>query len=69
MAAVFDGEDLPLCSKLAAKADDTWPYDLSYMKNRHNKKYEVTIVPSTIAWELIQYNMPVEEGHGVQHQF
>ena len=33
---VFDGEDLLLCSELAAKADDTWPFDLNYMMNRRN---------------------------------
>ena len=45
--------DLPLCLELAAKADDTWPFNLSYMMNGRNKKYEETIVPSTVAWELI----------------
>ena len=58
--AVFDGEDLPLCSELASKADDTWPYDLESMLNRRNKKYEQEILPSKVAWEMIQYNLPVD---------
>ena len=60
--AIFDGEDLPLCSDLATKADNAWPFDLSQMMNRRNKKYEETIVPSTVAWEseLIRYNLPVD---------
>ena len=61
--AVFDREDLPLCSELAAKADDTWPFNLSSMMNHCNKKYEETIVPSTVAWKLIRYNMPVDLAH------
>ena len=60
---VFDEEDLPLCSELAAKADDTWCFNLNYMMDCRNKKYEDTIVPSTVAWwELIRYNLPVDLG-------
>ena len=42
--AIFDGEDLPLCSDLVTKADDDWPFDLSKMMDRRNKKYKETIV-------------------------
>ena len=57
---VHDGENLPLCSELAATVDDGWCFDNQAMSNNRNKKYEQEICPTEVAWEMIQYNMKVD---------
>ena len=58
---IHDGEDLPLCSKLAAKVGDTWCFDIDEMDRHHNcNYYEAKICPSEVAWDLIKYNMKVD---------
>ena len=57
---VHDGEDLPLCSELAKKFDGDWCFDNDKMSKRHNRKYEDSICPSEVAYEMIMFNMKVD---------
>ena len=57
---VHDGEDLPLCSGLAARVDDDWCFDNQRMSNNRNTKDKQEICPSEVAWEMIQFNIKVD---------
>ena len=57
---VHDGEDLPLCSELAARIDDDWCFNINKMSSSRNKKYEQEICPSEVAYQMIMYNLKVD---------
>ena len=57
---VHDGEDLPLCLELAAAVDDDWCFDNQKMATRRNRKYEESICPSEVAYDMVMFNMKVD---------
>ena len=50
-----DGEDFPFCSELVAQVDDHWCFDIEKMDSWRNKKYEASICPSEVVWEVVKF--------------
>ena len=57
---VHDGEDLPLCSELAAAVDDDWCFDNHKMSISRNKSYEQEICPSEVAYQIVMWNLKAD---------